>query len=102
MSARICWSFRLSGGRRGASRLPNLDEVAVRVSDVAADLGLELDRLRQELRAASTPLRVQGVDVSHPKVEEAAHPIQVAGGLERDGRLVGGRVAAAVDDDPAV
>ena len=41
-------------------------------------------------------------DVGDPDVEEAAGPIRVWRDLEGDGRLVVGRAAAAIDDDPAV
>src|SRR5438034_2494038 len=89
----LCWC---GGG------LADFDEVTVRVADVAADLGLALYRRRQELGAAGAPLRVDRIDVGHADVQEAAGPSRVGRRLERDGRLVVGRPAADVDDDPAV
>src|SRR3954451_24584991 len=82
--------------------LADLDQVPVRVAEVAADLGLVLLRWGQELSASPAPLRVHGVDVGDPDVEEAAGHAPVARGLESDGRLVVGRAATGVDDDPAV
>jgi hypothetical protein len=49
-----------------ASRLSHLDDVAIRISDVAADLDLVLFGRRQELGSSSAPRRVGRVDVRHP------------------------------------
>src|SRR5271167_3805846 len=84
----------------GQGRLTNLDQVAVGIADVAANLGLMLLGRRQELGAPRAPLRVHSLDVRNPDVEEAAHPIWVGLRLERDGRLVVRRTSSEVDDDP--
>src|SRR6476469_5437956 len=83
----------------GQSRLAHLDQVAIGIADVAAQLGLVLLRRRQELSAARAPLGVNSVDVRNPDVQEAAHPILVGLLLERDGGLVVCRTTANVDDD---
>ena len=59
--------------------LPDLDDVTVRISDVATDLVLVLFRRRQELRTPCAPFGVHGVDVRDPDVEEAADAVGVAG-----------------------
>jgi hypothetical protein len=76
--------------------------VAVRIADIAADLGLMLSWRRQELGPARAPLGVDGLDVRDPDVEEAADPVGIGWRLEGDGRLVVGGTATDVDDDPAV
>src|SRR5438105_2728413 len=72
----------------GAGGLPDLDEVPVRIADVAADLRSAVLRRGQELGPAGAPLLVDLLDVGHADVQEAAHAIGVARGLERDGGLV--------------
>jgi hypothetical protein len=83
-------------------RLTYLDQVAVRIADVAADLSRVLFRRCQEFGTSRAPLRVHGFDVGHADVEEATDPIGVGRRLERDTRLVVGGSATDVDDDPAV
>ena len=51
----------------------DLDQMAVGIADVAADLGLVLLRRGQELGAPRAPLGVHSLDVGNPDVEEAAH-----------------------------
>src|ERR1700744_5161975 len=82
--------------------LADLDQVPVRITDVAAQLALVLFRRREELGAAGAPVRVHRLDVRDPDVEKAAGPVQLGRGLEGDGRLVVGRGAPGVDYDPAV
>src|ERR1700759_1955952 len=93
-------------GRRapppGKRRLTDLDDVAVGIADVAADLRLVLLRRRQELRAAGAPVGVDGLDVGDADVLEGADRVGVGGRREWDGRLVVVRPPPFVDDDPAV
>src|SRR5688500_18858355 len=86
---------------RGA-RLADLDQVPIRIADVAADLASTVLWWREELGSARAPLGVDRLDVRHADVQEAARTVRVGGCLERDRRLVLGRPAADVDDDPAV
>ena len=65
---------------------PDLDQVAVGVAHVAADLGLMVLRWRQELVALGGPLDPDGLDVGDPDVEEAADPIGFPRRLQRDRR----------------
>ena len=82
--------------------LPHFDQVTVRIADVAADLVLVLFVRRQELSTPGAPLRIHGVDVFDPDIEEAADPVGIARGLQGDLRLVVGRASAGIDDDPGV
>src|SRR3954453_1681765 len=82
--------------------LAHFYQVAVGIAHVATDLGLVVLRRRQELCALGAPLGVDGLDVGDPDVEEAADAIAFGRRLERDRRLVVGRPAAGIDDNPAV
>src|SRR5215472_17842853 len=53
-----------------AGGLADLDEVSVRVPQVATDLCAAVHRRRDELGPFRPPLLVAGVDVSDPKVQE--------------------------------
>src|SRR4051812_16688635 len=95
-------SLSLEAALGGCRRLADLDEMSVRIADVAADLGFVLLRGGQEFRPSRAPFLVHGVDVSDPDVEEAAGPAGVWRDLEGHGGLVVGRASAAIDDDPAI
>src|SRR6202050_1229828 len=82
--------------------LPYFDQVTVGIADVAALLVLVLFRRCQELSTTGAPFGVHGVDVFNPDIKETADPVGVAWRLQDDRRLVIGRAAAAIDDDPAV
>jgi len=81
--------------------LTDLDEAAVWVAHVAAELMTPVCRRCRELGPAIAPLLVGGVDVGDADVEEAADMVGVAQWLKRHGRLVIGGWPADVDDDPA-
>src|SRR5690348_16428494 len=83
-------------------RLSYLDEVAVRVADVAADLTAAVDRRGQKLGPAPAPRFVYGVDVGDPDIEKGADPVKIGRRLERYRWFVVRRSAADVDDDPPV
>jgi hypothetical protein len=84
--------------RAGAFRPGRMhDQTAVRTEGIAG-----LFRWREELGASRAPLRIHSLDVRDPDVEEAAGQIRIARCLECDCRLVVGRAATDVDDDPAV
>jgi hypothetical protein len=82
--------------------LPDLDDVAVGISDVATDLLRVLLRRRQELRAPGAPFGIHRVDVGDPDIEEAADPVGIAWRLENHRGLVIGGASAGVDDDEVV
>jgi hypothetical protein len=82
--------------------LPHFDQMTVGIADVAALLVLVLFRRRQELSTPGAPLGVHGLDVFDPDIKKAADPIGITRRLQDDRRLVVGRAAAGIDDDPAV
>src|SRR3954471_14532807 len=72
-----CSGRRTPASRQG--RLTDLNEIAVRITDVAADLGFMLLGRGQELCPPPAPFRVDGLNVGNPDVEEAADKIRVTG-----------------------
>src|SRR5882762_3271140 len=86
----------------GLIALPDFDEVAVRVAEVAAGFLPAVDWGCEEVGATLAPGLVGGLDVCDADVQEAADAIGIAGRLEGDAWLVVSRSAADVDDDPAV
>src|SRR5487761_318905 len=85
-----------------AGGLADLDEVSVRVTQVAADLRSAVDRRRHELRPLRLLLLVAGLDVSDPQVHEDRGGVTRLVVDYRDARLVGGRRPAGIHDDPRV
>ena len=82
--------------------LPDFDDVAVGIADVATDLVLVVLRRRQDSGTTGAPFGVHGLDVFDPDIEEAADSIGIARRLQGDRGLVVGRASTDVDDDPAV
>src|SRR5215472_18074199 len=87
---------------RAADQLADLDQVAVGVAHVAADLAAAIDRRGKKLGPAAAPQLIDGTDVRHTDVQEARDVIEIRGRLERHGRLVVGRPSGDADCDPAV
>src|SRR5436190_7045636 len=54
-----------------SGRLADLDQVPVRVAEVAADLTSVVHRRGEELGTAGAPVGVDSLDVRHTDVEEA-------------------------------
>src|SRR5262245_44869738 len=97
--------FRASCGqlpRQEAGRLADLDQVAVWVRHVAADLRPTVDRRRQKLRAPFAPLPVAVVDVGDAQVHEDRCRVARLVVHHRDVGLVGGWRAAWIHDDSRV
>src|SRR5215211_4047685 len=82
--------------------LAQLDQVAVGVTQIAADLHPMVLGLGQELAAARAPLLIDGVDIGHADVHRAAQRAGVPRRLGLYVRLVVGRAALAVEHDVAV
>src|SRR5436190_18102334 len=102
--SRFCHRAGSLAARRGkrAGGLAHLDQVAVRIADVAAELRPAVLRRSQELRAARTPLLIDRLNLRDADVEEAADPVGIGRRLEDHGGLVLRRSATQVDDDPAI
>jgi len=86
----------------GLAGLADLDQVPVRITDIAAGLGSAVLRRRDKFRSPCTPVVIDRLNIRHPNVEEAADAVRVGRSLERDRRLVVGGPATDVANDPAV
>jgi hypothetical protein len=62
---------------RGTGGLADLDQVAVGIPDVAADLSTPVLRFGEELRAGLPPLPICLVEVRDPHVQERAGPRRI-------------------------
>ena len=80
----------------GLIALPDFDQVAVRVAEVAAGFLPAVDWGCEEVGASLAPGLVDGLDVGDADVQEAAHAIRILWRLENDARLVVGWSAADV------
>src|SRR5262252_1630600 len=83
-------------------RFADLDQVAVRVANVGADLTAMVFRLREELRTPGRPFLVDPGNVRDPDVQECARPGGIRWRRQRDGGLVVCGTATDVEDEPAV
>src|SRR6266536_943842 len=86
----------------GLIALPDFDQVAVWVAEVAAGFLPAVDWRGEEVGATLAPGLIDGLDVGDADVQEAAHAIRILWRLENDAWLVVCGSAADVDDDPAV
>src|SRR3981189_2028197 len=90
----------VDGSLRG---LANLDEVAVRITHVAAQfMAVIIEGLGEEPSALLGPLFIACVNVCDAPIEEAAHPIQISGWREPYIGLVRRRTSAGIEDDPGI
>src|SRR5258708_19008133 len=87
---------------RSAIGLTDLDQVAVGVTQIAADLGSAVDRRGQELRGAGAPVRVDGGAVRDAGLWGRADPDPGRGGLAGRRGFFVRRVRAGGYDYPAV
>src|SRR5262249_58965600 len=86
----------------GCCRLSDLDEVPVRIADVAAKLRRVDLGLGDEPGTPGRPEVVVAPDVGHAKVQKAAEHIRLSGWGSGDLGLVVGRSTSTIDDDPDV
>src|SRR5207245_6654917 len=82
--------------------LANLDQMAVRIAEIGADLASVIFWLGEKRGAFGRPLLVGPCDVRHAHVEEPASPSRVGRRTEADARLVAGGAAAAHRGQPRV
>lgn len=85
-----------------ARGLADFDQVAVGVAQVATDLGSPVAGRGQEPCSPWAPLPVDGLDVGHPDVEEAAGDLGTGRGGQGGSRLVLSRSPADVDPRPGI
>ena len=81
--------------------LSDLDNITVRVADVAADLAILGDRLRNELGASTFPQPIAGLNIRNTNIHKAVDLVRV-GDAQRYCRLVRGRAASDVDKEPRI
>ena len=98
--ARTRWPVRGRPLTLWVGGLPYFDQMTVGIAEVATDLVLVLFRRRQELSTPGAPFGVHGLDIPNPDIEETADPVGIPWRLQDDRRLVVGRAAADIDDDP--
>src|SRR6201995_5815971 len=66
--------------------LADLEEVAVRIPNIAARFPIRHDRLRNKLRASALPQLIRRLNIRHAKIHEAIDVIWI-GHAEHDRRL---------------
>src|SRR5580698_2874507 len=81
--------------------LADLDNIAVRIADVAANLAVLGYRLRNELGSSTFPQFIARLDIRNADIHKAVDLIRV-GDAERHRRLVGGGPAPDVDKEPGI
>src|SRR6476660_7994339 len=81
--------------------LSNLDDVTVRITDVAARLAVLGDRLRDELRSSTFPQIIALLNIRNAEIHKAVDVIRV-GDAERYCRLIRGRPAPNVQNQPDI
>src|ERR1700744_5197903 len=81
--------------------LSNLDNVPVRIPNVAACLTVLLDRLRDELSASTLPQLIARLNIRHAEIHKAVDVIRV-GHVEHHRRLIGRGPSSDVEDHPYV
>src|ERR1700733_15296404 len=81
--------------------LSDLDNITVRIADVAANLAVLGYWLRDELSSSTFPQFIARMDIRNADIHKAVNLIRV-GDAERYRRLVGGRPAPDVDKQPGI
>src|SRR6266478_1123559 len=97
-----CWrSARVRTNSYGEPKA-DLDQVAIRVTDVGADLAAVILWLGEELRALGQPLLVHPGDIRDADVEERARAVGVGRRRQCDRRFVVSWTAANIEDEPRI
>src|SRR5208282_1215109 len=86
---------------RNIGALSDLDNISVRISDVAANLAVLGNGLCDELGPSTLPQFIARLNVRHADVQKAVDVIRV-GDAERYRRLIRGRAAPNVQNHPDV
>ncbi len=81
--------------------LSDLDNITVRIADVAANLAVLGYWLRDELGSSTFPQLVASLNIRNADIHKAVDVIRV-GDAKRYRRLVGGRPAPGVDKQPSI
>src|SRR6478752_5607287 len=81
--------------------LSDLDNISVRIADVAARLAVLGDRLRDELRSSAFPQFITRLNIRNAEIHKAVDVIRV-GDAERYRRLIRGWSASNVQNHPDI
>src|SRR5580704_5338832 len=81
--------------------LSDLDNVSVRIADVAANLAVLGNRFREELGSSTFPQFVARSNIRNAEIHKAVDVIRV-GDAERHRRLIRGRPAPNVENHPDI
>ena len=86
----------------GASGLPDLDDIVVRVKHVAANLSAVVLWLGKEFGPSVSPLLVTGPDVRDTDIQEAGNLIRVLRGTKRHVRFIVRWATTNVHNQPTI
>src|SRR6202140_5006200 len=86
---------------RKVGALSDLDDISVRIADVAARLAVLGDRLRDELRSSTFPQLIARLNIRNAEIHKAVDVIRV-GDAERYRRFIRGRSASYVQNHPDI
>src|SRR5258708_37509250 len=84
------------------SSLPDLDDIAVRVTHVAANLHAVVLWLGQEFGPSPSPLLIRGPDVGDTNIQEAGNLIGVHRGTKRHVGFIVRWAATDVQNQPTI
>src|SRR5437870_13555561 len=87
-------TFLVTCSSLGTSGLPNLDDIAIRVTHIAANLSAVVLWLGKEFGPSASPLLIRGPDVGDTNIEKAGNLIRVLRGTKRHGGFIVGWTAA--------
>ena len=93
--------LRTSSGL-GSSYLPDLDDIVVRVTHVAANLHAVVLWLGKEFGPPPSPLLVRGPDVRDTNIQEAGNLIRVLRGTKRHVGFIVRWAATDVQNQPTI
>src|SRR6266702_3818099 len=93
--------LRTSSGLR-TSYLPDLDDIVVRVTHVAANLHAVVLWLGKEFGPSPSPLLVRGPDVGDTNIQEAGNLIRVLRGTKRHVWFIVRWAATDVQNQPTI
>src|ERR1700688_2193622 len=87
---------------REVGALPDFDDIAVGIADVAAYLAVLLYRLGNELGSSTFPQFIARLNIRNTNIHKAADFIRVGEGAQRYRRLIRGGPAAEVHNEPRI
>src|SRR5580692_9552376 len=87
---------------REVSALSDLDDVSVRIADVAANFAVLRDRFCDELRTATFPQLVARLNICNANIHKTVDFIRVCYDAQRYRRLIRGGPAPDVHNEPRI